>query len=518
MMTDIEELLLRRDRSAHLTAPDDTLASATSADDPIGDAQDAEEFEIAVDHDTARRQRRQHQAAVSPGDADREEDNGIAEYFVEPTLAPRQHTGQEPQPAGDSDGRQRVRKSKLLVSQERGDGGAADQTKKERPYQHPMSQGRFVVGSRTLTMAEAKLYGLVDADGRLVAVSSAVGAASAVAPKVPLQRLSDMAQPRSPASAPSPEEDGYTFQPQRSASALKAMKNPKLGYDFVDRLQSGGDFLQRLEKDSHKKIAGATLSKAEQAAMEEDYNARLDKLTCPSCGKEQSFDEFLERSRLCRLCGVKYVKAHVSSGLGFLKQNAKREAERQKKLQQIEREMYGDVGVTKTVASKSRPASATLPTIPVRAVLGAVHRQSPTTGHALAKPPAPGDQSGAPPPAESQRPRSHTRPAAQPQPPATPKPAAPVANGVSRAPGNVSTRMSSNQNASEAVEKMRQLHNRQADELNRVLTQLTAVATPSTTVAGADPRPVASGGEIGKPSRRRDSSVGRKMDRLLHVD
>eukprot|EP01033_Poteriospumella_lacustris_P013343 gene13343-9552_t len=510
MMTDIEELLLRRDRSAHLAAPAGALGGAVAADDA---EEEADEFEIAVDDARTRRGRHLRPAAESPGGDgdDRAEDGAFADDDARPTLAPKQHGGQEPQPAGDSDARQRARKSKLLVSQERGEDGAADPSKRERPYQHPMSQGRFVVGSRTLTMAEAKLYGLVDAEGRLVAVSSAVNAASAAAPKVPLKRLSDMARPRSPAAAPSPEEDGYTFQPQRSASALKAMKNPKLGYDFVDRLQSGGGFLQRLDKDNHKKIAGVTLSKAEQAAMEEDYNARLDKLTCPSCAKEQSFDEFLERSRLCRLCGVKYVKAHVSSGLGFVKQNAKREADRQKKLQQLEREMYGDVGVTKTVASKSRPASAataTLPTIPVRAVHSAAARKlSPSPANALAKPPTPGDQSGAPPPSEAQRPRPQNRSSAQPQPPAQPKPAAAAAN--------VSTRMSSNQNASEAVDKMRQLHNRQADELSRVLTQLTAAAAPSAEAAGAEQRAAASGAATGK---QRDSSVGRKMDRLLHLD
>ena len=49
--------------------------------------------------------------------------------------------------------------------------------------------------------------------------------------------------------------------------------------------------------------------------MSEDYEARLDKLICPSCRKPQSFDEFFEKKRNCSQCKLKFEKLNVTSGI-----------------------------------------------------------------------------------------------------------------------------------------------------------------------------------------------------------
>jgi len=82
----------------------------------------------------------------------------------------------------------------------------------------------------------------------------------------------------------------------------------------------------------------------------DDYMALLDKLACPKCKTEQSFDEYHEKIRECRRCKEKFVKLKVCNVLAFERQQKEQEEKRQKKLLELEEAMYGSVG---KMASKS---------------------------------------------------------------------------------------------------------------------------------------------------------------------
>ena len=84
--------------------------------------------------------------------------------------------------------------------------------------------------------------------------------------------------------------------------------------------------------------------------MKDDYTALLDKLACPKCKAEQSFDEYHEKIRECRRCKEKFVKVKVCNAAAFERQQKEQEEKRQKKLRELEEEMYGSVG---KMASKS---------------------------------------------------------------------------------------------------------------------------------------------------------------------
>ncbi|EGZ29484.1 hypothetical protein PHYSODRAFT_477866 [Phytophthora sojae] len=46
--------------------------------------------------------------------------------------------------------------------------------------------------------------------------------------------------------------------------------------------------------------------KLELSRGENDYNARLDKKSCPKCGAPQSYSEFRDKKKKCQMCGVEF--------------------------------------------------------------------------------------------------------------------------------------------------------------------------------------------------------------------
>lgn len=262
----------------------------------------------------------------------------------------------------------------------------------QRAYQHPATQARFTVGGKQLSLVEAKLYGLVDADGSfkhpMQQLSSSGGSVhgsdNTNNSKGQRQKILQMAQPRADyANDVDLQEERPSFQPQRSEAAMKAMKNPRLGYDFMDRLGQGGNFLDRLQTDSH---ANQRYSKAQLDVMEADYAVKLDKLQCPMCHKEQSFVEMIENRRVCGPCQVKFVKLKVSSGQRFVQQNAEREAKRLAKLAKIDEEMYGMLPKPSTTVK--------LPAIPAKPSNAQSNsgNKGKANGAPPLLPPGPGDQ------------------------------------------------------------------------------------------------------------------------------
>jgi ribosomal protein L37AE/L43A len=78
--------------------------------------------------------------------------------------------------------------------------------------------------------------------------------------------------------------------------------------------------------------------------LKADYAALLDKLICPSCKNEQTFDENYEKIRECRRCNEKYVKAKTSNSSSFERTNKENEEKRLVRLKCIEDGIYGKIG------------------------------------------------------------------------------------------------------------------------------------------------------------------------------
>jgi hypothetical protein len=230
---------------------------------------------------------------------------------------------------------------------------AASMNKSQPLYQHEVSKPRFTAGRKQLSIAEAKLFGLLNEKGELIDLkSTSQSMKNDFATK---KYLYEMATPKNvPSNAVDGSNEGdneeCTFAPKRSNEALKAMKNPRCGYDFMDRINNRGSFLDRVNhlasSSSGRKGAmdgGKPLSKTEYETMKQDYDSLLTKLQCPTCLKCQTFDEFLNKKRICTLCHVKFEKLNISSGLSFTKKNKEYEKKRLEKLAEIDKEMYGNI-------------------------------------------------------------------------------------------------------------------------------------------------------------------------------
>jgi ribosomal protein L37AE/L43A len=213
-------------------------------------------------------------------------------------------------------------------------------------YSTEMMKPVLKVGGTTITLGEAKLYGLLDGDGEVklnrkggTSGSSSGGGGSSSAKKLQeaIERARALSNPmtRSDVAPPSDAKD-YTFKPGKSAQAMKAMRSKECGYDFIDRLQGGNnDFLARLGEKHEKSMA-----KRELEALKQDYEARLDKLVCPNCSRTQSFDEFHQNKRKCQQCQVKYVKGSVFHPRQYAKKQQEFENMRIQRLKEIEDVMY----------------------------------------------------------------------------------------------------------------------------------------------------------------------------------
>jgi hypothetical protein len=92
-------------------------------------------------------------------------------------------------------------------------------------------------------------------------------------------------------------------------------------------------------------------------AEKDDYEARLDKLACPTCKKEQSFDEFNEKRRECGRCKERFVKVNVVNMKTWQARMKVNEQKRKEKIASIEKEVYSD-DMFKPVIRKSKVKDA----------------------------------------------------------------------------------------------------------------------------------------------------------------
>ena len=246
-----------------------------------------------------------------------------------------------------------------------------------RPYITPLSRPVMAAGNTQLSFAQARLFGLLDENGEVRSVDTMQAESSATAAakhQATMESVKNLSGPRELdlSHIEVPEDAELKFKPTRSAAADKAMRNPRLGYDFIDRLEGGGDFMERMSAEPAK---GSKKEKKELQSAKDDYTALLDKLACLNCKAEQSFDEYHEKIRECRRCKEKFVKVKVCNAAAFERQQKEQEEKRQKKLRELEEAMYGSVGkmaskpsdrLRQLGQSRAAAAASSVAAVPVR--------------------------------------------------------------------------------------------------------------------------------------------------------
>jgi hypothetical protein len=219
-------------------------------------------------------------------------------------------------------------------------------TSQSRLYQHELSKPKFSAGRKQISISEAKLYGLLDDKGEMIDLKSTQKVLSPTEKLKLKSYYNEMSSAKPEISEEALDPKEFSFQPMRSQQALQAMKNKKCGYDFMDRVNNRGNFIDRVNQLAGPGKGGSKdgkISKTEYERMKSDYDALLNKLQCSKCMKSQSFDEFINKKRMCTMCGVKFQKLNISSGLSFTRKNEEYEKKRLEKLQKLDKETYGDI-------------------------------------------------------------------------------------------------------------------------------------------------------------------------------
>ncbi len=235
----------------------------------------------------------------------------------------------------------------IVVSKKEG------KTNESNPYQSELNAPVIVVGKTKLGLGKAKLYGLVNDDGEVVDRNSKSSNVDKMKQRKYLDKIS---KPRDPVEV-AVHDDAPPFKPIKNKEAEIAMRNPRCGYDFVDRLKEKGNFLDRAfgDKTDDKK------QKKLLESAEADYDAKLDKLACPQCKKEQSFLEYYEKRRYCSQCNEKFCKLNIFNPNSFERRMREQELKRKQGLDDIDNEMYGKTSAAKVNPNVPKTQAATKP-------------------------------------------------------------------------------------------------------------------------------------------------------------
>ena len=186
-----------------------------------------------------------------------------------------------------------------------------------RPYEKPMNKVIYKVGNTSIALSQAKLYGIkLDSNDNIKLTSSANDRKSLNTTAI--NNINTLSMPRGQfiRDYDSDEESDLLQLRIQKAAAYRAMKNPRNGYDFVDRLNDRGDLVERLSNTNGGKSkrgghGGEGMSKYERDQLEQDYEVKIDKLQCIKCLKQQSFDEYIEKKRFCSQCNERFSKLVV---------------------------------------------------------------------------------------------------------------------------------------------------------------------------------------------------------------
>lgn len=112
-----------------------------------------------------------------------------------------------------------------------------------RLYQDDLCKPVANVGGIKLGMSKAKLFGLLDENGNVNLHPKGRGAYSHGV-KQDKNKMKSLSQPRKDVAA---EEEKLDFKVPKNKAALHAMNDKGCGYDFIERLENGADFMTRLE-------------------------------------------------------------------------------------------------------------------------------------------------------------------------------------------------------------------------------------------------------------------------------
>ena len=198
------------------------------------------------------------------------------------------------------------------------------------PYRKGKTRTLLEVGSVGVTYGQAKLFGLLDRDGN-VDLSRLQNPHNSSQKGFQRKHVDLLSQPTKIETKSPPLDEEAIFKPQKTAVALKAMRNPRCGYDFIQRLNERGDPLESLTTITKKKHTDAE---------KEAYDLKLDKLQCPRCRRYQTYDEYTEKRRFCAVCNEKYTKLNVCDPISFEKKLKRKAEKREANLAKIEEEMY----------------------------------------------------------------------------------------------------------------------------------------------------------------------------------
>lgn len=196
-------------------------------------------------------------------------------------------------------------------------------------------------GNTTISYAEAKLFGLLDKDGNIKTDKIRPTNINDITAKLESKsksRAFAMSKPRPPPPPPKPEP----VQPLKSKAAQAAMADPGCGYDFLDKYTERGNFLETLSAQDESRKAK---SKGADDHMKANYEAKLDKLACPSCRREQSFDEWFQKKRLCSRCSERFRQINVSNATSYIKRMEAAQKKKDERLAKIDFAVYGRDGV-----------------------------------------------------------------------------------------------------------------------------------------------------------------------------
>jgi hypothetical protein len=113
-----------------------------------------------------------------------------------------------------------------------------DDAENTRPYQNKLLTEVIRKKNTSISISQAKLFGIpMDRNGRVSVPNSKAPDTDKQLDKI-LKRIGKMSDPvQSDLSHIRSEDDiESTFRPQKNPAAVACMKNPKLGYDFIDKV------------------------------------------------------------------------------------------------------------------------------------------------------------------------------------------------------------------------------------------------------------------------------------------
>jgi hypothetical protein len=117
---------------------------------------------------------------------------------------------------------------------------ATAEDENSKPYQNKLQAEVVRKKNTSITMSQAKLFGIpMDKTGKVSVPGARPPDTDKQLTKI-LSRIGKMSDPvQSDLSHIKSEDDlESTFKPQKSAAALALMRNPKLGYDFIEKVSA----------------------------------------------------------------------------------------------------------------------------------------------------------------------------------------------------------------------------------------------------------------------------------------